>query len=295
MPLLDVRARAARPRRTAPTGRRPSRSRSCPPTTRSPLVTTTPVVVTQGDRRRGAPGSAPSAGSGRRCSRRARRSGSPDPARCRSPGRYVRGRVDSAPVRFLSDTRPAYDLTYDDVFMVPRRSGVASRYDVDLARTPSGDGTGTTIPLVVANMTAVSGRRMAETMARRGGISVLPQDIPLDVVEEVVGLGQAAAPGLRDPDHPRARRTRSATRSGLLPKRAHRAAVVLEEGRPVGVITEADCLGVDRFTQVGRRDDHRHGDAQAHDGAARGLRRARPRRGTGSPRPSTTTAGWSGS
>ena len=26
---------------------------------------------------------------------------------------------------------------------------------------------------------------------------------------------------------------------------------MLEDGRPVGVITEADCLGVDRFTQVG--------------------------------------------
>src|SRR4051795_6544570 len=94
-------------------------------------------------------------------------------------------RVDSTPVRFLSDTRPAYDLTYDDVFMVPRRSGVASRYDVDLAST---DGTGTTIPIVVANMTAVSGRRMAETMARRGGLSVIPQDIPLDVVDEVVSF-----------------------------------------------------------------------------------------------------------
>ena len=29
--------------------------------------------------------------------------------------------------------RPAHDLTYDDVFMVPRRSAVASRYDVDLS------------------------------------------------------------------------------------------------------------------------------------------------------------------
>src|SRR4249919_4085736 len=92
-------------------------------------------------------------------------------------------RVDSTPVRFLSDTRPAYDLTYDDVFMVPRRSGVASRYDVDLA---SGDGTGTTIPIVVANMTAVAGRRMAETVARRGGLVVIPQDIPLEVITEVV-------------------------------------------------------------------------------------------------------------
>jgi IMP dehydrogenase len=156
-------------------------------------------------------------------------------------------RVDSTPVRFLSDTRPAYDLTYDDVFMVPRRSGVASRYDVDLA---SGDGTGTTIPIVVANMTAVSGRRMAETIARRGGISVLPQDIPLDIVEEVVGWVKGRHPVFDTAITLQPTDTVSDALA-LLPKRAHRAAVVLEEGRPVGVITEADCLGVDRFTQVG--------------------------------------------
>jgi IMP dehydrogenase len=68
-------------------------------------------------------------------------------------------------VQFLSETPPGHDLTYDDVFMVPRRSDVASRHDVDLSTS---DGTGTTIPLVVANMTAVAGRRMAETIARRG-------------------------------------------------------------------------------------------------------------------------------
>ena len=48
--------------------------------------------------------------------------------------------------------------------------------DVDLS---THDGTGTTIPIVVANMTAISGRRMAETIARRGGIAVIPQDIPI--------------------------------------------------------------------------------------------------------------------
>ncbi len=150
-------------------------------------------------------------------------------------------------MRYLSDTRPAYDLTYDDVFMVPRRSGVASRYDVDLA---SDDGTGTTIPIVVANMTAVSGRRMAETIARRGGISVLPQDIPLDIVEEVVGWVKGRHPVFETPITLQPTHTVSDALA-LLPKRSHRAAVVLEEGRPVGVITEADCLGVDRFTQVG--------------------------------------------
>ena len=38
----------------------------------------------------------------------------------------------------------------------------------------------------------------------------------------------------------------------LMPKRAHRAAVVLEDGRPVGVVSEADCAEVDRFAQVGQ-------------------------------------------
>ena len=84
-------------------------------------------------------------------------------------------------MRFLHDRRPDWDLTYDDVFMIPSRSAVTSRLDVDLS---SLDGAGTTIPLVAANMTAVSGRRMAETLARRGGLAVLPQDIPVPVVAE---------------------------------------------------------------------------------------------------------------
>ena len=86
-------------------------------------------------------------------------------------------------VRFLGGAPQAVDLTYSDVFMVPSRGAVASRLDVDLSTR---DGSGTTIPVVAANMTAVSGRRMAETIARRGGIAVLPQDIPVEVVAEVV-------------------------------------------------------------------------------------------------------------
>ena len=69
-------------------------------------------------------------------------------------------------MQFLEGQRPPYDLTYDDVFLVPNRTEVTSRFDVDLN---SSDGSGTTIPVVVANMTAVAGRRMAETVARRGG------------------------------------------------------------------------------------------------------------------------------
>jgi IMP dehydrogenase len=149
-------------------------------------------------------------------------------------------------MKFLNDTVPPYDLTYDDVFMVPSRSAVGSRQDVDLA-TP--DGTGTTVPLVVANMTAIAGRRMAETVARRGGLAVIPQDIPIDVVAEVIGWVKRRhlvldTPITLDPGQT------VADALSLLPKRAHGAAVIVSEGRPIGLVTESDLTGVDRFTQV---------------------------------------------
>ncbi|MFJ4986326.1 GuaB1 family IMP dehydrogenase-related protein [Streptomyces sp. NPDC088732] len=149
-------------------------------------------------------------------------------------------------VRFLNDVKPPYDLTYDDVFMVPSRSAVGSRQGVDLSAP---DGTGTTIPLVVANMTAIAGRRMAETVARRGGLVVIPQDIPIDVVTEVIGWVKQRHLVL-DTAISLGRHATVADALALLPKRAHGAAVVVEDGRPVGVVTEHDLTGVDRFTQV---------------------------------------------
>ncbi len=149
-------------------------------------------------------------------------------------------------VDFLHD-RPPHDLTYDDVFMVPRPSEVGSRYDVDLA---THDGTGATLPLVVANMTAIAGRRMAETVARRGGLAVIPQDIPTRVVADVVSFVKTRHVVLDTPIELRPDQTVAEALS-LIPKRAHRAAVVVDDdGRPVGVVAEADCAEVDRFAQV---------------------------------------------
>ena len=150
-------------------------------------------------------------------------------------------------MRFLNDMTPSHELTYSDVFMAPSRSVVSSRLTVDLATS---DGTGTTIPVVVANMTAVAGRRMAETVARRGGIAVIPQDIPIDVVTDVVDWVKK-----RDLVHDTPITLTPHDTVGealnLLPKRAHGAVIVVDwEKRPVGVVTEADCSGVDMFTQL---------------------------------------------
>jgi IMP dehydrogenase len=149
------------------------------------------------------------------------------------------------PVRFITPP-PAHDLTYSDVFMVPRRSAITSRLDVDLTST---DGVGTTLPLVVANMTAISGRRMAETVARRGGIAIIPQDIPPDVVASVIAKVKASHPVFDTPVSVTLRTTVGEALS-LLPKRAHGLVVVVDNGRPLGTVSESDTTGVDRFAQV---------------------------------------------
>ncbi|MGO4956468.1 GuaB1 family IMP dehydrogenase-related protein [Luteococcus sp. Sow4_B9] len=130
--------------------------------------------------------------------------------------------------------------------MAPNRSAVASRMDVDLT---SSDGIGTPLPLVVANMTAISGRRMAETIARRGGIAVLPQDIPTDYVQKSIDRVKAAhtvfdTPVRVDPS------TTVGEAMALLGKRSHGVVIVVEDGRPVGVVSPSEAVGVDRFAQV---------------------------------------------
>ncbi|MBO0984834.1 IMP dehydrogenase, partial [Rathayibacter sp. SD072] len=85
-------------------------------------------------------------------------------------------------MRFSGGT-PTGDLTYSDVFLVPGRSSVTSRLDVSLA---PGDGTGATIPLVSSNMNSVTGPRLAAALARRGGLGVLPQDMPLQSLDAAI-------------------------------------------------------------------------------------------------------------
>ena len=149
-------------------------------------------------------------------------------------------------MRFLDGHRPAHDLTYNDVFVVPGRSDVTSRFDVDLSTS---DGTGTTIPVVVANMTAVAGRRMAETVARRGGIVVLPQDLPIEAVAETVDFVKSRDL-VADTPVTLAPEDSVSDAVALIHKRAHGAAVVIDGGRPVGLVTAAATVGVDRFARV---------------------------------------------
>jgi IMP dehydrogenase len=132
--------------------------------------------------------------------------------------------------------------------MIPSRSGVSSRMDVDLNTL---DNTGATIPLVVANMTAISGRRMAETVSRRGGLSVIPQDIPIDVVTEVISWMKSRDILFDTPITLTPEQT-VADAASLIHKRAHGAIVVVENNKPLGIVMEEDWEGADRFTQLSK-------------------------------------------
>ena len=130
--------------------------------------------------------------------------------------------------------------------MAPSKSDLSSRMEVDLH---SSDNTGTTIPLVVANMTAIAGRRMAETVARRGGLVVIPQDIPFIVVRDVIQYVKSRHTFFDTPITLSPTQT-VADAASLLHKRAHGAAVIVENNKPVGIVTEEDLNNVDRFTQL---------------------------------------------
>lgn len=149
-------------------------------------------------------------------------------------------------MRFLAGHQPPSDLTYDDVFLVPNRTTVSSRFDVDLATT---DGSGTTVPIVVANMTAIAGKRMAETVARRGGLVVLPQDLPNSAVAATIGYVKSRHL-VADTPVTLAPTDSVSDAVALMHKRSHGAVVLVEGNRPVGVVRERDCNEVDRFARL---------------------------------------------
>src|SRR3982751_2462646 len=151
-------------------------------------------------------------------------------------------------MRFLHPERDELlELSLDDMFLVPGYFDGTSRLDVDL--TPV-DFRGGSHPIVSANMNAVTGKRMAETMARFGGLGVLPQDMELDTVDRIVRHIKGRAPGA----DPALSVTPGATLRdvlGIIRKRSHDMVVVVdEERRPLGIVTHADLRERDQYSAV---------------------------------------------
>src|SRR5438270_2868061 len=74
---------------------------------------------------------------------------------------------------------PPLALTYDDVLLLPCRSAVAARRDVDTGTRLTRE-LRLNIPIVSANMDTVTEARMARAMAREGGIGVIHRFMPIE-------------------------------------------------------------------------------------------------------------------
>jgi IMP dehydrogenase len=150
-------------------------------------------------------------------------------------------------MQFLYKEDEHKELTYEEVFIIPQYSEAESRMDVDL--TPV-DNISTTLPIVVANMTAVAGRRMAETIARRGGLVILPQDIPLEKIRETIEYIKSRHTIFETPITLTPTDTIQ-TALGLIYKRSHGAIVIIDhQEKPIGIFVEKDAGQEDLFTKL---------------------------------------------
>jgi IMP dehydrogenase len=152
-------------------------------------------------------------------------------------------------MRFQHNRDEALELGLDDVFIVPSFFEGKSRVEVDL--TPD-DFAGGSNPLVSANMNAVTGKRMAETMARHGGLGVLPQDMDLRTVERIVAHMKSASPRI---DTAIVISPQATLRDvqGLIRKRSHDMVIVAgDDGKLLGVITQADLRDRDQYMPAQR-------------------------------------------
>ena len=150
------------------------------------------------------------------------------------------------------------------------------------------DGSGASIPIVAANMTAVSGRRMAETIARCGGLAVIPQDIPVEVVTEVVSWIKQRHP-IYDTPLVLTPTGTVGEALNLLPKRGHGAVIVVDKGRAGRGGDRRRLRRASTGSPSSKRDVARAPDAAGRDRCRGRLQPAARRAGIGWRRWSTAT------
>jgi len=88
----------------------------------------------------------------------------------------------------LNDLR--LGLTFDDVLLVPRRSGIRSRRDISL-KTQLTRSVAIDIPVVAANMDTVCEVDMAMAMSRLGGVGIIHRFLNVDVQAAMVRQAKA--------------------------------------------------------------------------------------------------------
>lgn len=142
------------------------------------------------------------------------------------------------------------ELTFDDVFLYQSFFEGSSRLR-DISLIPEFS-LWTSIPIVTANMNAVSGKRMVETIARYGGLGILPQDMDMQTILRIIAHLQQAPIQY---DTPMTVQNWNTVRDalGIVYKRAHRCVILVDEDKkPMSLFTPSDLEQYDPFMTFDR-------------------------------------------
>lgn len=152
-------------------------------------------------------------------------------------------------MKFANPIYENEELTYEDVFLFQQYFDGTSRFS-GLSIKPKYD-LWSSLPIVSANMNAVTGKRLAETLARLGGIGILPQDMDIDTLRDLIPKIKKASLKLDTPITINKNHTiRDAM--WIIHKRAHNAIILVDdEGKPLNIFTPKDFNDMDQYTNIG--------------------------------------------
>ena len=137
------------------------------------------------------------------------------------------------------------ELTYQDVFLFQNYFDWYSRSEVNIQPKHN---FWTHIPIVSSNMNAVTWKRMAEPIARYGGLWVLPQDMNMETLQEIITKIKSASVKYGSPITVKANNTiRDAL--GIIHKRSYNRVIMVDNNNePIWIFSENDMKNLDQFT-----------------------------------------------
>ncbi len=138
--------------------------------------------------------------------------------------------------------RSEVGLTFDDVLLVPKRSSIRSRRDVDTASVLV-PGIKLHIPIISANMDTVTESEMAIALAQQGGIGILHRFMPIEQEAELVRrVKRAESLVVQDPITIDENATVEEARARMAETGVGGLIVVDGENRLLGLVTTRDIL-----------------------------------------------------
>ena len=136
--------------------------------------------------------------------------------------------------------RPTKGLTFEDVLLIPRRSAIASRSDVETT-TRLTDRIRLKIPVVSANMDTVTEAGMAIAMAKNGGIGIIHRFMSIENhVRQIQRVKRAQGFVVENPYTIDINASADQARHMMTHHDVGGLVVVDESGKVAGIITQRD-------------------------------------------------------